>query len=180
METMDTRKPAAVDGGAAWLLPLLEDGVRPGRVLVIGGGLVEEVALLAGKGFRVRVVDPSREALSKVPTHGDVQTIQADLLSMDPGLAGALDLVVERGFLASLDPVRRADWVFAVTRLLPRAGLLAGLFLLGHGNGAAPHPLREGELLKLLSRTFVAVSVDDVEPPRPGRAHHARGLFRRK
>ncbi len=119
----------------------------PGIVLVPGCGRGHEVALLEELGFTAIGLDFSGEAVAEArarhgPERPSLRWLQADLfdrLALEAaGLTpGSLSGIVEHTCFCAIDPVRRADYLATVCRLMAPGGWLLGLFWC-HGKPGGP------------------------------------------
>lgn len=169
-----------------WLESLIDKGtLTPRRTLVLGSEMAEEAALLASRGFRTLVVDPSPDAAGRVRERAaargaEVETVRADFLAMNPSLCGPVEMVLDRTFFHALDPVHRADWAHYAGRVLPRGGLLVGLFRVGWGEEGPPYPVTLPALRHLLGRLFREELLEQDGSAGPGRDQAFRGIFHHK
>ncbi len=126
------------------LMHLHQSGqIEPCRVVVPGCGRGWEVTWLAAQGYTVTGVDFSAEALAIVDLRAraeglKVTLVQSDVLAPVAALHGQFDLVFEQTCYCAIDPLRRADYVTAMHRLLIPGGTLAGLFYACKGDGGPP------------------------------------------
>lgn len=170
----------------AWLDTMITKGVlTPRRTLVLGADMAEEAALLASRGFRTLVVDAAQDALARVRERAEargatVGTVCAEFLALNPSLCGPVELVLDRTFFHRLEPVQRADWAHRVGRILPRDGMLVGLFRVGWGEAGPPYPVTLPVLRHLLARLFREEILEQEGSAGPGKDQAYRGLFRHK
>jgi SAM-dependent methyltransferase len=189
-DTQGTGGPAAWSGAAAgaWLAELARGGVLPsGRALVPSAEMAEEAAALATAGYRVQVVDTSRDTLARArktarAAKAEIETIHGDFFRLRAPLYGTVDVVADRALFSSLEPIRRADWAHLVARILPREGKLAALFqvALNAPGLQPPYAITEGKIRGLLGRNFVVEQLAPAGTSAPGAVRVWRGVFRRK
>lgn len=175
----------------AWLNAEAPSLLRPGAsVAVVGCGLGDDVAELAGRGYDALGFDVSPTAIDwarrQHPELGD-HLIVADLLDLPARMMRRFDLVVEIYTLQALHPSLRQDAAAAVCSLArPRGSVLA--VCRGRDRSEAlesvqgpPYPLTPAELLVLMGSQGFAPArpvddfMDDQTPPQ----RRLRGLFRR-
>lgn len=100
----------------------------PGRrVLVVGCGVCDDPAFLAGLGCEVTAFDVSPTAVAEARrrfTDSSVNYQVADLLSPPPGWAGTFDLVVEAYTVQALYGQARIAAIEALSRLVAPGGTL--------------------------------------------------------
>jgi len=183
-------EPQAWSAGAAaaWLAEMTKGGVLPpGRALVLSAEMAEEAVALARAGYRVQVVDSSRDALDRArrtarAAKAEIESIHGDFFRLRAPIYGTVNVVADRTLFTSLEPIRRADWAHLTARILPRDGKLAALFRVSlEGPGPAPpYAATEAELRHLLGRNFVIEQLAPAALPAPGSVQVWRGVFRRK
>ncbi len=110
----------------SWLNAEAPGLVRPGsRVAVVGSGLGDDVAELAGRGYDVIGFDISPTAVDwarrRFP-HLAASFLQADLLALPARLLRRFDLVVEIYTLQALPPALREEAARAVASLASSKG----------------------------------------------------------
>ncbi len=173
---------------ATWLSELANGGVLPGgRALVPSAEMIDEAVALARAGYRVQMVDPSGDALSRAKQTAraakvGIDTIQGNFFRVSTPLYGTVNLVADRTLFPTLGPISRPDWVFLLARLLPRDGKLAALFRVAQGGPgpASPYLITEKEIRGLLERNFFVEQLQPSGPSAPGAVQIWRGIFRRK
>jgi len=146
-------------GGAA--PPLLEFLARhsvTGRVLVPGCGPGHDVRAIALRGAEVTGLDLSETALRiarEFATMGSENYEQGDLFAMPEEWAGRFDWVVEHTCFCAIPPVRRADYVRAISRVLKPGGHNLAIFFLDPGvDEGPPHGATREEIAGLFDPDF--------------------------
>jgi SAM-dependent methyltransferase len=172
--------PAAVARGVA----------GPGRrTLVVGCGICDDPAFLAGLGCEVTAFDVSPAAVAEARRRfaGSPVTFQvADLLALPPGWAGAFDLVAELYTVQALYGMAREAAIAALPGLVAPGGTLlviaraAGEEDPVRDPAMMPWPLTRGELEAMAGNRLTARSIeqflDDEDPPKlRWRAEFSRG-----
>ena len=168
----------------SWLTDLLDEGrLSPCRALILSAEMADEAIALARHGFHALVVDTDKEALRKLKSRAKseeavVDTIHGDAFSVRPGFFGPVELVCDRTFIHTLEPVQRGDWSHLVGRILPENGCLAGLFRIGRRKSGPPFSITLAELEHALSRLFVTERLEPIGSSVPGADQVYRGIFR--
>lgn len=173
----------------AWLNREAPNLIRPGAsISVVGCGLGEDVAELAGRGFDVLGFDVSPTAVKwaqkRHPDHAQ-RFISADLFNLPTGLLRRADLVVEVYTLQSIHPSLRAKAAAAVVSLArPHGSILvvcSGRQEAEPPSPAPPHAITEAELIEMFAPYNLCPTrspdnfLDDESPPR----RRLRCTFRR-
>lgn len=174
-----------------WLNAEAPGLVRPGaRAVVVGCGLGDDVALLAGRGYDVLGFDASPTAVAWARRRFPTITADfavADLLDLPPRLHRRFDLVVEAYTIQSVPPALREAAARGVAALCGPRGIV--LVIARARDGAQPldvaagppWPLSAGELAALMDRAglrplrAVEEFDDDEQPP----VRRLRGAFSR-
>lgn len=124
-----------------------------GEVLVPGCGTGHDVRLLAGHGARVTGLDLSETALAMARNHPPVagELYQSgDLFALPKVWDGRFDWVVEHTCFCAIPPVRRADYVRAISRVLKPGGHYLAIFFLDPGvDEGPPHGATREEIASL-------------------------------
>jgi len=181
----DSRSPWNGSVAARWFEDLVEKGtLHRTRALLLSAELEEEAVTLGRLGFHVLVADRDRGALAELKKHAQARGANLDVISTDvftapPGFFGPVELIVDRTFFHELEPIRRADWAYLTSRLLPSGGHLAALFRVGRVPGGPPYPVSLDALRKLMRRQFATVVLEEAGQVAPGADHAYRGFFRR-
>ncbi len=175
----------------SWLNAQAPGLVRPGAtVTVVGCGLGDDVAELAGRGYDVIGFDCSACAIDwarrRHPALAD-RFMVADLMELPPSLRRRADLVVEVSTIQSVDPMMRPSMASAIASLARPRGLVLAI---ARGRAShesldlystPPYPLTSPELMRLLGdQGFSPIQepdefLDDEQPPK----RRLRGAFRR-
>lgn len=143
----------------AWLNREAPNLIRPGAsVSVVGCGLGEDVAELAGRGYDVLGFDVSPTAVKwaqkRHPGHAQRFTA-ADLFRLPTGLLRRADLVVEISTIQSMHPSLRPQAAAAIAALArPHGSILVicrGRTDADSPSSAPPFPLTETELVSLFA-----------------------------
>lgn len=140
-----------------------------GSVLVPGCGSGHEIEVFAQAGWDVTAIDFSPPAVAQAKARlGELgrHVILGDFFNHDFG-SRHFDVVYERTFLCALPPNTWADYAARISRLLNRAGLLAGLFLYGEEDEPPPYPLAEDTAKSLLGNLFTLTRTDPVTDSLP-------------
>jgi hypothetical protein len=170
---------------SAWLGRQVERGVlKPCRALVLSAEMTEEAVALSRLGFHVIVIDPDASALAGARDAGrtqgiDLDTVRGDLFRMKPNFFGPVELIFDRTFFHSLDPIRRAAWSHTVGRILPRGGALVGSFRIGRSEDGPPFPITLDALKDSFRNMFTTELMESAGTHRPGEDQVYFGLFRR-
>jgi SAM-dependent methyltransferase len=169
--------------------PLLTEWIekRPAlsgsRTLVVGCGLGDDAAYLAGRGYRVIAFDISPSAIEaarrRFPTsRADFRV--ADLLNPPAEWGRLFDLVVETYTTQSL-PVRlRPTVVLHIGRFVAPGGRLLVLATGRDGEGSVdgpPWPLSRNDIESFAVEGLEVVSVEEI--PDPAESHRWRAVFTR-
>lgn len=186
-ETNRSESPSPWNGHefSRWLEELAAKGtLAPCRALLLSAELEEEAMALRRHGFHTIVVDRDKGALSELKAHArargaDVDVIACDVFAAPPSFFGPVELIVDRTFFHSLEPIRRAAWAYLAGRLLPPGGHVAALFRVGRMPGGPPYAVGLQDLKKLLRRQFTTLQLEETGSVPPGSDHAYRGLFRR-
>lgn len=170
---------------SSWLRSQMERGVlSPSRALLLSADMTEEAATLARGGFHVVAVDTDRGALRRArdlvrSRGGDLDTVHGDLFRLKPSFYGPVELIYDRTFFASLERVQRAAWTHITGRILPRHGVLAGLFRIGRTNSSPPYSIPLDALRFSFRNLFTIEVLESAGPHEPGQDQVYHGLFRR-
>jgi SAM-dependent methyltransferase len=153
----------------------LDDPVAtpPGRrAAVVGCGLGDDAALLAGRGYDVTAFDVAPSAVAwarrRFPDAA-VSWLVADLLDLPTQLQGAFDLVVEVGTVPSLPGVVRDAAMHAIGSLVAPGGVLVAVALLAsgpdaeRGPGGPPWPQAPSELAAYVGAGLVRLALEHPE-----------------
>lgn len=172
--------------GATWLTNLLEkNNIPPCRALIPGAYMQEEAITLARHGFHTIVCDPDTTALERLrgqarTTGVEIDAIPGDPFVIRPSFFGPVEFIYDRTLFHHLEPVERADWAHFLGRVLPKRGMLAGLFLVGRGAEGHPYPVTLEDLRRLLRRLFVEEGMESLETAVPGQNQVMGGFYRHK
>ncbi len=145
-----TGVPAAFAAFAARTTP------RP--VLIPGCGSAYEAGWLAHRGWTVRAIDFSADAVAAARSQLGPQAAlveQADFFTYRAPFVPVW--IYERAFLCALPPARRTDYAARMAELLAPGGLLAGFFYFGDSPKGPPFGMSRAELEALLSASFELV-----------------------
>ena len=146
-------------GAAPPLLEFLREHPVSGEVLVPGCGTGHDVRLLASLGASVTGLDLSPTALSLARSHsqaGNERYEEGNLLALPREWNARFDWVVEHTCFCAIPPVRRGDYVEAVSRLLKPEGLLLAVFFLDPGvEKGPPHGATREEIAALFDPFLV-------------------------
>jgi SAM-dependent methyltransferase len=120
----------------------------------------------AANGYQVTAIDFAPEAIVRLKGQLDAAGLQADLVCADlfdlpDALSRAFDLVLEQTCFCAIDPIRRAEYVTAVHRMLVPGGRLAGLFYRCGGDSGPPFNTEPDQVRALFDGLFV---VDSLAP----------------
>jgi hypothetical protein len=152
--------------------------------IVPSAAMAEEIIALAQLQIETTVVDADSRALSRIKSTAEnsklhIHTIHDDFMNLPVVLTGHINIIVDRLYFHSLEPVRRADWVHKVARILPENGLMTGLFLIGHGKSGPPYSISREALRRATARNFEMKSMELLDWMGPDGDHAVRGVFRR-
>jgi SAM-dependent methyltransferase len=132
-----------------------------GEILVPGCGTGHDVRAIAMHGGRVLGLDLSETALRmarSAPRAGEEIYEQANLFDLPTSWAGRFDWVVEHTCFCAIPPIRRSDYLQAITRVLKPGGHYLGIFYM---NPAAPqgppHCTTKGEIASLFDPYFTLI-----------------------
>lgn len=160
-------------------------GAGSGRAVVIGAGLGADAEHVAAQGWATTAFDISASAVKLVRERragSPVDYRVADLLDLPADLVEAFDLVVEVYTVQALHPSLRPRAVQGVRRLLAEGGT-ALVVQMVRGDRPADHGppwlLDRDEMLTFAADDVQLVSLDVVDPSRPGAPARWVGTFRR-
>jgi SAM-dependent methyltransferase len=132
-----------------------------GRVLVPGCGPGHDVRAISaqeGVGAEVTGLDLSETALRFArgfPAVGSEIYEQGDLFALPREWDSRFDWVVEHTCFCAIPPVRRADYVTAISRVLKPGGRYLAIFFLDPGiEQGPPHGATREEIERLFSSSF--------------------------
>jgi len=129
-----------------------------GRVLVPGCGPGHDVRAIAIQGAEVTGLDLSETALRfarSFPPAGSETYEQGDLFALPKEWDGRFDWVVEHTCFCAIPPVRRADYVGAISRVLKPGGHFLAIFFLDPGvEQGPPHGATKEEISGLFDHDF--------------------------
>lgn len=151
------------------------DNLVPGRALDLGCGPGILAIALAKRGWHVTALDISPGAITmagdlakKAGMEVDFRVI--DVLTFEPD--GTFDLVLDRGFLHSLEPVERPKWTDLVAAALKPGGIVvAKEFTIDPVNRFGPPGLSESEMRHVLDGRFTVKSLARTEFAVRGQVH---------
>ncbi|MEZ5330784.1 MAG: class I SAM-dependent methyltransferase [Thermoanaerobaculia bacterium] len=132
-----------------WFDELLEG---PSRVIDLGAGPSVHGIFLAGRGHDVTAVDgvpAARDLALRLARERGVEIDYhvADVLAWEPPERAAWDLVLDRGFLHTLEPEDRPRWLDRVRGLLRPGGALVLKAFTAEPRGFGPPGLTAAETL---------------------------------
>jgi len=140
------------------LRELLDNDVLiPGRAMVLGGDMIEEVELLLERGYQITLVDPTGNDINRAKQRGLSLkwATKTSFLDIKPWHVGHLDLILDRLTLNSLEPEDRFAYANIMGRFLTGGSFLAGLYRLGSGPEThASHTLTRDYFQNILGRYF--------------------------
>lgn len=171
---------------SAWLEELVKSGgLKPCRALILSADMTEEATTLARLGFHVTVVDPDPQrirALKELAASrgAKLYLVETDAFRTRATFYGTVDLVLDRTFFPTLEPIRRADWGHMAGRFLRSGGRLMGLFPVGRSRTGPPYAVATEDLRRLLERLFISELLEPAGPTAPGEIRGWKGIFRRK
>jgi SAM-dependent methyltransferase len=161
-------------------------GLKKGKIAIPGCGKGHEVVYFAGKGFDVTAIDFTDESIritkerlinSALTAH----LIKADFLEISFQYDVSFDTILEQTCYCAIEPVRRADYVQSVCRLLRPSGELIALFYDIDNLDGPPFGTTEEEIRKRFAPYFkleVLERCEDSHPRRAGKEWLAR--FRKR
>jgi len=132
--------------------------LTPGRAMVLGGDMIDEVELLLEFDYQVTLVDPTGRDLDLARQRGLSLTWAAkrSFMDVEPWHVGHLDLVVDRTSMDILLPRDRFAYANRMARFLPSGSFLAGLYRLGQGDETQPpYSLTRASFSRILGRYFI-------------------------
>jgi SAM-dependent methyltransferase len=112
---------------------LAVDGLLAGEVFVPGCGSGFDARALSTPSNRVIGIDLAPYAIAKAnsfPKAGQEEYLLADLFALPPEFNGRFDLVFEHTCFCAIEPMRRAQYVEAIVRLLKPGGKLIAIFFI--------------------------------------------------
>lgn len=149
------------EGASPALVAFLSKHPMQGEILVPGCGTGHDVRAIAMHGGRVLGLDLSETALRmarSAPRAGEEIYEQANLFDLPTSWAGRFDWVVEHTCFCAIPPIRRSDYLQAITRVLKPGGHYLGIFYM---NPAAPqgppHGTTKGEIASLFDPYFTLI-----------------------
>ena len=129
-----------------------------GRVLVPGCGPGHDVRAIATHGSEVTGLDLSETALRfarDVPPAGSELYVQGDLFALPKEWEGQFDWVFEHTCFCAIPPIRRAEYVRAIARVLKPGGCYLAIFFLDPGvEQGPPHAATREEISNLFDPSF--------------------------
>jgi hypothetical protein len=153
----------------------------PVPVLIPGCGSAYEARWLAEKGWAVRAIDFSPNAVAaaraQIGAHADLVE-EADFFAWQPPFAPGW--IYERAFLCALPPSRRVDYAQRMAALLSEGALLAGFFFFATTPKGPPFGIERDELDALLSPYFELIEDEPVADSIPVFAGKERWLTWRR
>ncbi|MHB8481865.1 MAG: methyltransferase domain-containing protein, partial [Nitrospiria bacterium] len=110
-----------------------EGALKKGKMAVPGCGKGHEALFFAKEGFEVTAIDFTGEAIrivrDRLQREGlHARLIQADFLKLDRRFDEKFDTILEQTCYCAIEPVKRADYVRTVHRLLRPGGEYIALF----------------------------------------------------
>ncbi|RKP59396.1 methyltransferase domain-containing protein [Pararobbsia silviterrae] len=135
------------------------------HVLIPGCGRAYEARWLVEHGFAVEAIDFSPTAVAVAreqlgASHADIVR-EADFFDFTP--AREIDWIYERTFFCALPPAMRPAYADRMADLLPRGGVLAGLFFVTHKPSGPPFGTSLDELHRLLDPAFECLREREVD-----------------
>lgn len=134
-----------------------------GRILVPGCGSGHDVRALARAGADPVGIDIAPSAIQRaaaLPRAGGEVYEVADLFALPEHLTDTFDWVFEHTCFCAIDPVRRADYVAAVTAALKPGGRLLAIFYIdpGNDNDGPPFGVSHNEIDRLFCGMFEMIT----------------------
>ncbi len=149
------------EGASPALTAFLAKHPMQGEILVPGCGTGHDVRAIAKHGGRVLGLDLSETALRmarSIPRMGVEVYEQANLFDIPTSWVGRFDWVIEHTCFCAIPPIRRNDYLQAITRVLKPSGYYFGIFYM---NPAAPqgppHGTTKGEIASLFDPYFTLI-----------------------
>ena len=161
---------------------LQNQGLLPGRIIVLGAGRGYDAREFARHGFQVTAVDFSSQAVQEMHRlanpEAPVEILQHDIFTLPETLHHSFDYVLEYTCFCAIDPKRRPEYADLVTRLLKPNGIYIDLaFPLDGRKGGPPFAVTESEIMELFQeRGFKLISREKPEESVSPR-RHAEELF---
>ena len=143
---------------------LQNQGLLPGRIIVLGAGRGYDAREFARHGFQVTAVDFSSQAVQEMhrlaSAEAPVEILQHDIFTLPESFNASFDYVLEYTCFCAIDPTRRAEYADLVTRLLKPDGIYIDLaFPLDGRKGGPPFAVSVKEIIDLLqARGFKLIS----------------------
>lgn len=137
-----------------------EGGLKPeARIYSAGAGRAHSEAALADRGYRVRAVDLSSDAIEWAKTHyADITSLElktSDIFEIPDEEREAFDAIYDRAMLCALSPDVRPSYVSAMKARLKVGGLFCGiLFRAVEVEKSPPYPVDEVEAMRLFHPDF--------------------------
>lgn len=142
------------EGASPALTTFLSKHPMQGEILVPGCGTGHDVRAIAKLGGRVLGLDLSETALRmarSAPYVAEEAYEQANLFDLPTSWNGRFDWVVEHTCFCAIPPVRRSDYLQAITRVLKPNGYYFGVFYM---TPAAPQGPPHGTTREEISSLF--------------------------
>ena len=138
---------------------LTENGPVGGEIFVPGCGSGHDVRALSTRENHVLGIDLAPSAIEKAnafPKVGNEEYRLADLFTLPAEWNGRFDVIFEHTCFCAIDPLRRADYLEAITRLLKPGGRFIAIFFLNPDNDdeGPPFPVNAEELEELFGPSF--------------------------
>ncbi|MCL7414094.1 MAG: class I SAM-dependent methyltransferase [ANME-2 cluster archaeon] len=153
----------------------LIDKLVPGMALDIGCGPGVHAIELAKRGWDVTALDISPGAIKMAEECAlkagvEVEFRIINVLAFEPD--GSFDLVLDRGFLHSLEPTEYPRWTDMVAAALKPGGIVvAKEFTIDPVNRFGPTGLSESEMRDVLDRRFTIERLEQTEFSVRGQVH---------
>jgi SAM-dependent methyltransferase len=145
---------------------MLDGGLKPGRMIVLGAGRGYDAREFARHGFQVTAVDFASQAVREMQRLADpaapVDILQHDIFTLPHEIDNSFDYLLEYTCFCAIDPKRRTEYADLVTRLLKSNGLYIDLaFPLDNRVGGPPFAVSVAEITGLFQiRGFNLISRD--------------------
>ena len=138
---------------------LVENGPLTGEIFVPGCGYGFDARALSTPSNHVIGIDLAPFAIAKAnsfPKVGHEEYLLGDLFALPPEFNGRFDLVFEHTCFCAIEPMRRAQYVETIVRLLKPGGKLIAIFFINpdHDEEGQPYRVSGAELEEVFGMHF--------------------------
>lgn len=132
------------------------------KVLIPGCGSAYEAKYLAELGYDVTAIDISCEAIERAKKIVGVQPVVIENRDFFELEEAKFDLIYERAFLCSFDPILRTKFILQCQKLLNNDGCIFGFFFVSQERESGPPFPIAKENLELLMKDKFQLVEDEV------------------